>query len=135
MPSYFTIHHYVINEIQDYCLEKYPNEGYGFLAGRHSTITHFFPVPCQNHLPCSLELEPRVYFNIIKKMRYNHLEWLGIMHSHPLTRPYPSKRDLSGWTFQDKSFWILSLKDKELQLCAYHIKNNNVIPLMFKVIE
>ncbi|WP_194830508.1 hypothetical protein [Laceyella tengchongensis] len=40
-PSYYSIRRHVIHGINAYCLEQYPYEGYGFLAGRDFTITHF----------------------------------------------------------------------------------------------
>ena len=135
MPSYYTIHQHVVEQIKEYCYKKYPDEGYGFLAGHLTTITHFFPVPSQNRTPCSLEPEPSAYFDIIKQIRSNQLEWLGVMRSHPLTQAYPSNRDLSAWSFANKSLWIMSLKDKQMQFCAYYIHDRKAIPLMFKIIE
>jgi proteasome lid subunit RPN8/RPN11 len=134
-PSHFTIHHYVIEQMKTYCLEQYPHEGHGFLAGRTGVITHFFPIPSQNDCPCSLDLEPCAYFSAIKQIRALQLDWLGVLHSHPHTHAYPSARDRTGWHFVDKSFWILSLKDKQVQLGAYYIKRNQVIPIIYKIID
>ncbi|AUS07827.1 hypothetical protein C1X05_02620 [Laceyella sacchari] len=134
-PSYYSIRRHVIHGINAYCLEQYPYEGYGFLAGRDFTITHFFPIQSQNHRTCSWELEPRSYRDNIKQMRQLQLDWLGVVHSHPVTQAYPSARDLTGWHFHDKSLWIMSLKDKEFQLCAYYIQEKNILPIMFEIIE
>jgi len=133
-PSYLSIHTHVIDRIKIYCMEQYPLEGYGFLAGRASVITHFFPIPCQNSSPCSLEFEPQAYLNAIKQIREQGLEWLGVVHSHPLSQAYPSARDQMGWNFQDKSFWIMSFKDNHVQLCAYYIQKQKVIPIIYRII-
>ncbi|MBA4542170.1 MULTISPECIES: Mov34/MPN/PAD-1 family protein [Thermoactinomyces] len=134
-PSFLTIHSYVIEQMKEYCLNQYPHQGYGFLAGHGSVITHFFPIPGQNSGPCFLDFEPRAYFEAVKKIRSLQLEWLGVLHSHPLSDAYPSARDRSGWHFVHKSFWILSLKDKQVQLGAYYIKKNQAIPIIYKITD
>lgn len=134
-PSYYSIRHPILCAIKEYCLDQYPQEGYGFLAGRETMITHFFPVQSQNHCSCSWELEPRSYLDIIKQIRHLQLDWLGVVHSHPVSQAYPSARDLTGWHFHDKSLWILSLKNKEIQLCPYYIRGKEIHPIMFEIIE
>lgn len=133
-PSYLSIHTHVIDQIKRYCMDQYPMEGYGFLAGSAFVITHFFPIPCQNTSPCSLQFEPEAYLHVIKQIRQLDLQWLGVVHSHPLSPAYPTSRDQMGWNFHDKSFWILSLKDQHVRLCAYYIQNQKVIPMIYHII-
>jgi proteasome lid subunit RPN8/RPN11 len=133
-PSHLSIRASVIHQIRTYCCERMPLEGYGILAGQAMEISHFFPIPCQTDGPCTFAFEPRAYLETLKQMRNDQLDWLGIVHSHPLTNAYPSARDLKSWHFSDKSCWIFSCKDPDYQLSAYYIHKNKVIPIMYEII-
>ncbi|SFI89516.1 Mov34/MPN/PAD-1 family protein [Thermoflavimicrobium dichotomicum] len=135
MPlSYFSIDSHVIKDIENYCHSQLPFQGYGILAGQAQRITHFFPITNTNACPCSFEFDPRAYLEIIKKLRDHRLDWIGIVHSHPLTEAYPSIRDLNQWCYQEKSCWILSFKEKELKLCAYYIQSGQVTPIIYEIL-
>jgi proteasome lid subunit RPN8/RPN11 len=134
-PNWLTIQTHVIRQMREYCLSQYPLDGYGFLAGQGSVITHFFPISSENTCPCALEFEPRAYLETIKQIRELKLEWLGVVHSHPHSDAYPSARDLAGWHFENKSFWILSLKNPDIQLCAFYILKKRVIPIFYEIVD
>ncbi|RAL27050.1 hypothetical protein DL897_03175 [Thermoflavimicrobium daqui] len=132
--SYFSIDSLVIKNIQDYCTSLFPLQGYGILAGQTHYITHFFPITNLNTCACSFEFDPRDYIETIKKLRDLQLEWIGIIHSHTLTDAAPSARDLTHWSYPEKSCWILSLKEVEFNLCAYYIKHGQAIPVIYEIL-
>jgi [CysO sulfur-carrier protein]-S-L-cysteine hydrolase len=134
-PSYLTIRAPVIHQIRSYCLSQLPFEGCGILAGPACEITHFFPIPSQNNCPCAFEFEPKVYLDTLKQMRTDRLYWLGVVHSHPFIAATPTPKDLATWHDPDRSFWILSFKDAQVQLCAYYIEKNKAIPMIYQIVE
>lgn len=132
--SQISIQARVIREVQGHCLRQLPQEGCGILAGRKKQITCFFPIPNQDHSPDTFSFEPRTYLDTIRKMRTKKLDWLGVVHSHPETEPYPSSLDIANWHYPELSYWILSLKSQRCRLSAYIIQNGHVTPISYRIV-
>jgi [CysO sulfur-carrier protein]-S-L-cysteine hydrolase len=133
-PPHVSIHSRVISEIEHHCRKQLPREGCGILAGQDCEITHFFPIPNQDENPRSFSFDPQVFVHTLRRMRELHLSWLGILHSHPRTAPYPSRRDIHQWQYPDLTSWILSLHGNRPALSAFWIQNGRVIPVLYQVI-
>jgi proteasome lid subunit RPN8/RPN11 len=136
MPrSHLSINLSVITQIKIYCQQLFPNQAYGILAGTTHHITHFFPITNLNPSCCSFEFEPREYLETIKKLRALNLDWIGMIHSHPFNEAYPTIRDLKQWCYGEKSCWIMSLREKEVHLCAYYIQlNQQVTSIIYEIL-
>ncbi len=134
-PIDLSIHASVVCQIQQHCLEELPAEGCGILAGSGQVIDRFFPIPNLDNSPDSFQFEPRAYINTVRLMRQEKLDWIGVVHSHPNAPPYPSARDLANWHYPEKSYWILSLEEAPYSLCAYQIKEGQIIPLQYEILS
>ncbi|MDR6226111.1 M67 family metallopeptidase [Desmospora profundinema] len=130
-----TIQARVIQLMEAHCQQELPREACGILAGNGQEITRFFPIPNQDSSPQSFSFEPRAFLEALKIMRREQLEWLGILHSHPRTDPYPSDRDISHWHYPELISWILSFHDHPPRLSAYHIKHGRVVPVLYEVVS
>ncbi|WP_169713820.1 Mov34/MPN/PAD-1 family protein [Paludifilum halophilum] len=134
VSSHLSIQVRVIRAVHWHCLQLLPKEGCGILAGQAPTITRFFPIPNRDNSNQTFSFDPRAYLDTIRKMRREGLDWLGIVHSHPDTEPYPSARDITHWHYPELSHWILSLRDRRPRLSAYYIQHGRVIPVMYQVL-
>jgi proteasome lid subunit RPN8/RPN11 len=79
-----------------------PNECCGLLAGRVEIkpcgpvglVLRRFPLVNEKASPIEFFSEPRSLLDAHKAMRAEGLEILSIYHSHPTTRPVPSRKDV-----------------------------------------
>ncbi|WP_425462715.1 Mov34/MPN/PAD-1 family protein [Melghirimyces algeriensis] len=124
-----------MQQLIKHCIQELPFEGCGILAGKGQRITRFYPVPNQDRSTCSFSFEPKAYLKNLKQMDDKGLSLLGILHSHPHSDPYPSTRDILEWHYPDVSNWILSLKRDKPHLSACFIRNGQVFPIHYHVME
>ncbi|MFC4076216.1 Mov34/MPN/PAD-1 family protein [Salinithrix halophila] len=129
-----TIQAGVIQALEDHCRQQIPKEGCGILAGSGEEISRFFPIPNQDDSTRSFSFEPRAYLETLKDIRRQDLEWLGILHSHPHTDPYPSLRDVNQWYYPELLSWILSFKGHQPRLSAYFIRDRQITPVIYRVV-
>jgi proteasome lid subunit RPN8/RPN11 len=75
-----------------------PNECVGLLAGRRQAdvgvVVRHYPLVNALASPVEFESEARGMFQADRDMRANDLEILAIYHSHPTSKPVPSRKDL-----------------------------------------
>ena len=84
-------------------------ESCGLLAGRDSVITRTFPARnAAIHPTTAYEIAPEELFRLMREIRANGLELLGIYHSHPAGNNAPSERDIARAYYPDAAYFILS---------------------------
>lgn len=88
--------------------EAFPYEYSALLIGKGATITDFIsmPISADKH---AFSWDGPTFFKAISDIRQHHLQWLGVLHTHPHTAPIPSARDVAGWHYPSLSYWIVSL--------------------------
>lgn len=88
--------------------EAFPYEYSALLIGKGATITDFIsmPISADKH---AFSWDGPTFFKSISDIRQRHLQWLGVLHTHPHTAPIPSARDVAGWHYPSLSYWIVSL--------------------------
>lgn len=80
----------------------------GFLAGRDGVITTMLPAPNALGSATAFEIAPADLFRLVREMRAQGLEHLGIYHSHPTGENLPSPRDVERAFYPDVAYFILS---------------------------
>ena len=90
-----------------------PNECVGFLAGMSARrVSAVFPLDNVSNDPTRLYLaEPVGVIRALKAIKNQHLELVGIYHSHPRHEAMPSKTDLERATW-DVPYLILDVQHK-----------------------
>ncbi|WP_134684178.1 M67 family metallopeptidase [Brevibacillus migulae] len=91
--------------------EALPHEYSALLAGNGATISHLFDNPSAFRERHRFAWEGPPFLHALRSIKEADLEWLGVVHTHPLTPPVPSPSDLAGWHYPTLSYWILSLAD------------------------
>jgi [CysO sulfur-carrier protein]-S-L-cysteine hydrolase len=94
-------------------LSERPNECCGLLAGvvdgNTGNVSRRYPLVNETASPVEYLAEPTSLFAAHKDMRERGLEVLAIYHSHPMSPPVPSQKDLALYYWPGTACVIVSL--------------------------
>ena len=83
----------VYDEMVAHALEERPFESCGLLAGTAGAVTHGYRAKNGAELVgVRYEIDSREYLRIDREIDDADLDLLGVYHSHPFTRAFPSPR-------------------------------------------
>jgi len=88
-----------LQTIIDHCNAGYPDEACGILAGKAGRVEKVYSMMNARPGPVSYEMDPEEQFRVMKDIRQTGLEMVGMFHSHPDGRAYPSGVDV------EKAYW------------------------------
>lgn len=80
------------------------------LGGRDGTITTGFTARNALASATAYEIAPQQLFEIVREIRSQNLEFLGIYHSHPKTENVPSPTDIARAYYPEAIHFIISPK-------------------------
>lgn len=89
--------------------EAFPYEYSALLTGRETTITGYLSMPQTTSDRHSFAWDGAAFVQALHKIREANVQWIGVLHTHPHSRPTPSIRDQNGWHYPSLSYWILGL--------------------------
>jgi proteasome lid subunit RPN8/RPN11 len=130
--------------IVDHCNEGYPNEACGILAGRDGGVEKVYPMRNSKPGPTYYEMDPEEQFRVMRDLRQEGLELVGIFHSHPGGPAYPSSVDVEKayWpgtlspNYPDAAYVIVSLMDRRKPLVkGYSIIDGTVSEVELDIIS
>jgi [CysO sulfur-carrier protein]-S-L-cysteine hydrolase len=102
----------------------------GLLAGRDGVITVILPAVNALASATAFEIAPAELFRLIKKIRADGLDLLGIFHSHPTGENKPSARDIELAFYPDAAYFIVSpLRDAPQPVRAFSIREGRITEL------
>ncbi len=110
-----------------------PNECCGLLLGRGEVVEEVFPGHNLDQSPRTYLMDPQDQLRAERKMNERGWELLGIYHSHPHSKAYPSETDKAKALYSDARYVIISLADSEQpQIRAFWIaektdENGNLV--------
>lgn len=109
------------------CLEEFPNEACGILAGKDGRVKKVYLMTNIDKSPQSYIMDPKEQLKVQKEMRALGLEMVGIYHSHTASEARPSARDIDEVFYPDAFYVIVSLKDEfNPQIRAFKINEGDV---------
>lgn len=100
------------DEIIQHSLKETPNEACGILAGKPTRVEKVYKMTNTDKSAATFFMDPREQLKVMKEIRTLDLEMIGIYHSHPKTKAYPSAHDVELAYYPFVSYVILSLKDE-----------------------
>ncbi|NDQ58433.1 MAG: M67 family metallopeptidase [Acidipila sp.] len=113
-----------------------PQECCGFLAGSGGVITVVLPACNFLASPTSFEIAPQELFRLVREIRAQKLEHLGIYHSHPAGGNFPSPRDIQRAFYPQLAYFILSpLRDAANPVRAFSIRESRVTELTIETVQ
>jgi proteasome lid subunit RPN8/RPN11 len=114
----------LLAEVVAHARRELPNECCGLLAG-HITdgagvVSASFPVGNDAASSSEYETNPRDMMRAFRAMRERGLELLAVYHSHPMSEPVPSRRDIGRNTYGESVVHvILGFVGQEPQVRAW----------------
>ena len=106
----------------------YPNEACGILAGgKDQRIEAVYPLTNIEPSSATYFADPKEQVQVMKQLREEGREIVGIYHSHPDGEAYPSERDVELALWPDSFYLIISLKDMdEPVIKAFRIRKGKI---------
>lgn len=105
-----------------------PNEGCGLLASAEANgidrAVHFFAGTNIDHSPARYTMDPIEVIAAMKRMREEHWDLAAIVHSHPRTRPVPSRTDLREWYYPKTRLMIISFAAGEPDIGCWSLADD-----------
>jgi proteasome lid subunit RPN8/RPN11 len=113
----------------------------GLLAGNDGVITRAFPATnAASKSGTSYEIAPEELFRLMRAIRSEGLQLLGIYHSHPNGASEPSARDVAQAFYPDAAYFIVSPQavssnvEKPEAVRAFSIRGGKVEELPLEVL-
>lgn len=101
-----------VQAIFDHCNREYPNEACGILAGRGNRVEKVYLLTSENPSPTFYQIDSQEQFRVLREMREAERDLVGIYHSHPSGRAYPSSMDVELAFYPEAVYVIVSLIDR-----------------------
>lgn len=90
-----------------------PREICGMMGGRGSEVLRVFAAKNVDDSDTTYKIDPAEQFKIMKQLREEGLELVGIYHSHPETEAYPSPTDKRLAFYPEAHYVIVSLANED----------------------
>jgi proteasome lid subunit RPN8/RPN11 len=125
----------VLDQMIEHAFRESCHECCGLLAGRDGKITTVFAAQNALASATAYEIAPQELFGIVREIRAQRLEFLGIYHSHPQTENTPSPTDITRAYYPDAIHFIISPKsDAPKPIRAFRIRDGHVTELSIEVL-
>lgn len=109
MISTVRIRKHILSAMREEAGKTPKRECCGLLAGRGGIISEIFRARNAHANPATgYEIAPRELFQLMREMRAQDLQLLGIYHSHPRGENRPSPTDIGQAFYPDTLYVILS---------------------------
>lgn len=118
-----------LDAIVAHAVAEAPREACGLIAGKNGQALRLFPVKNVAANPEShFEMDAAALLAAYKALETESLDCIAIYHSHPKSAPIPSQEDIRAAEINtpNQIHLLISLKDKEAQLQAWHIQLGQV---------
>lgn len=115
-----------VSEMIEHAKQDVPNECCGVLLGREGRVTLLRRCTNAEQSPFRYSVAPRELLEIDRQARENDWDVLAIYHSHTHTEAYPSPTDVRLAAYPDAIYILVSLKEPEPVVRAFHIRDGNV---------
>jgi proteasome lid subunit RPN8/RPN11 len=107
----------------------------GLLAGNDGTITTVFNARNILASATKYEIDPPEILKLIRAIREQNLEFLGIYHSHPNSDNAPSPTDIERAYYPEAAYFIISPKpDAPKPVRAFQIRAGKVTELLIEIL-
>jgi [CysO sulfur-carrier protein]-S-L-cysteine hydrolase len=134
MADVVRITNQVLTHMMDHVLHEPHLECCGLLAGEDGLITRVFEATNELASATEYSIAPKQLFGMVREIRANGLELMGIYHSHPNGDNKPSARDIAQAYYPDVAYFILSpRKDTAKPIRAFSIRDGKTAELDIQI--
>ena len=116
----------IVEAIYVQATQEAPLEACGYLAGKGEEVTKHYPMTNIDQSAEHFTLDPKEQFAVIKQVRAEELEIIGVYHTHPATPARPSKEDIRLAYDPEISYIIASLANDQKDIKSFKIRHGVV---------
>jgi proteasome lid subunit RPN8/RPN11 len=102
-----------LQKIFDHCDREYPSEACGILAGRNGRVEKVYTMTNAEPSPSFYLMDPQEQFQVMKEIRQEGVDLVGIYHSHTGSPAYPSGTDVGLAYYPEAVYLIVTLLDRK----------------------
>jgi len=125
----------IISRIREEARRTPELECCGLLAGREGIITRSLPARNALESATAFEIAPAELFQLMRQIRGEDMEMLGIYHSHPRGENRPSPRDIASAFYSEAVYFIVSpVADAAQPVRAFSIRDGRVTELQIETV-
>ena len=125
----------IISRIREETRMAANQECCGLLAGRDGIITRILPARNAFESATAFEIAPAELFQLMRQIRGEDMEMLGIYHSHPRGENRPSPRDIESAFYSEAAYFIVSpLADAAQPVRAFSIRDGRFTELQIETV-
>ncbi|MHB8541650.1 MAG: M67 family metallopeptidase [Candidatus Acidiferrales bacterium] len=125
----------ILAQLREEAAKMPEQECCGLLAGRGGFITRILPARNALDSATAYEIAPEELFRLMRQIRAEDLEMMGIYHSHPRGENRPSSRDIACAYYPETPYFILSpLAGAAQPVRAFSIRDSRVAELQIEII-
>lgn len=121
-----------LRQIIAHCQREAPNEACGFLSGLAGRTAAVHAMTNIEPSPTSFLMDPREQIRVFRELEGRGEELVGIYHSHPVGRPFPSRKDVEMAFYPDSYTVIVSLEDG-VEVRAFRIQDGRVTEVAIQI--
>jgi [CysO sulfur-carrier protein]-S-L-cysteine hydrolase len=125
----------VLTHMMYHVLQEPHWECCGLLAGEEGVITRYFEATNELASATEYSIAPKQLFGIVREIRANGFELMGIYHSHPNGDNKPSPRDIDQAYYPEVAYFILAAKDVPKPIRAFLIRDGNAAELDIQIVQ
>jgi [CysO sulfur-carrier protein]-S-L-cysteine hydrolase len=114
-----------------HCQNELPLEGCGLLSGKNGIAESIWPMENICYSPNSFSMDLKQIGEVFDLMYNRQEELVGIYHSHPTAKAYPSQEDIANHNYPEANQIIISFACSSFQpdVKCFYLKGTRVVPL------
>ena len=120
-----------------HCQNELPLEGCGLLSGKNGIAESIWPMENINYSPNSYSMDLNQIGKVFDLINHRHEELIGIYHSHPTSKAFPSQEDIAYNNYPEVAHIIISFARSSFppDVNCFYLKGIRVIPLKLEKIN
>lgn len=116
-----------LDKVIAHCKSQVPIEACGILAGKDGRVERVYQMENTDKSGATFFMEPKEQLKVMKEIRSQGLQMVGIYHSHTQSQAYPSSHDVELAFYPEVSYVIVSLKDQNKpEVKSFKIKERGI---------
>ena len=103
----------LFEQMIEHSKREFPNEACGILSGSQGRVEKVYEMTNVDKSPETFFMDAREQLKVMKEIRNQGQEMIGIYHSHVASEAYPSSHDVELALYPEASCVIISIKDRK----------------------
>ena len=129
-PEIVTVSATALAALCAHAAREAPNECCGLLVGTPDAIDEAVAVRNVLNSPTRYQIDPAEHIVLNRRLRGSGRSIVGAYHSHPLTAPIPSPRDVAEAHYYPEFVWLIVSLSSEVPECrAFRISGGGFVEL------